>query len=207
MFNSIRGILTDVIELSNSLKVHVFTNSVEWELNMPLTSRTLKEKIESEIRIFTYLYVSENEISLYGFESESEREMFLLLLKVSGIGVKAALKILSSIEAMKLLAIIENEDVEKLEKIKGVGKKTAMNIIFALKGKINCENKRESSYSGKWQAVISSLCEMGFETEKVKEVIERLALLKEKEASFQNLSTQEKEDSLFKCVLMELSTK
>lgn len=209
MFNSIRGVLTDVKETASAMKIHIFTSSVEWEINMPLTSRAMKDKIKSEVRIFTYLYVSENEMSLYGFESENEREVFIMLLKVNGIGVKAALKILSSVEAAELLAVIESEDVKKLEKIKGVGKKTAMNIIFALKGKIALASEKAaaSPYEGKWQAVISSLCEMGFEAEKVKEETKRLSFLKEREADFQKLSEQEKEDALFKGVLMELSTK
>lgn len=210
MFNSIRGVLTDVKETASAMKIHVFTSSVEWEINMPLTSHAMKDKIKSEVRIFTYLYVSENEMSLYGFESENEREVFTLLLKVNGIGVKAALKILSSVEAAELLAVIESEDVKKLEKIKGVGKKTAMNIIFALKGKIALASEKTAASpyeGGKWQAVISSLCEMGFEAEKVRKETDRLSLLKEKEADFQKLSEREKEDALFKSVLMELSTK
>ncbi|WP_445490166.1 Holliday junction branch migration protein RuvA [Niallia sp. 03133] len=89
-----------------------------------------------EITVFTYHYVREDIISLYGFRSREEKHLFTKLLNVSGIGPKGALAILASGEPEQVITAIENEDEAFLVKFPGVGKKTARQMILDLKGKL-----------------------------------------------------------------------
>ncbi len=96
-------------------------------------------------KVYTYYYVREDNISLYGFLSNEELRMFELLLSVSGIGAKSALGILSEITPSSFaLAVITNDD-SKLVKIPGIGKKTAARMILELKDKLKTENAIEKT--------------------------------------------------------------
>ena len=92
---------------------------------------------KDNVKVFTYMYVREDEVSLYGFYSVEEREMFLDLISVGGIGPKLAVQILSSIRLEDLALSIATGDASYFTKIKGVGKKTAERIILELKGRVN----------------------------------------------------------------------
>ena len=89
-----------------------------------------------EVRVWTYLYVREDELSLFGFESEAEKEAFEHLLTVSGVGPKVALATLSALSPDTLAQAIASEDVALISSVPGVGKKTAQRIILDLKDKL-----------------------------------------------------------------------
>jgi holliday junction DNA helicase RuvA len=88
------------------------------------------------IKVFTYHYVREDLIALYGFKTQEEKSLFEKLLNVTGIGPKGALAILASGQVEQVVQAIENEDEKFLVKFPGVGKKTARQIILDLKGKL-----------------------------------------------------------------------
>lgn len=88
-------------------------------------------------KIYTFLNVREDEMSLYGFATIDEKNMFLKLTEVSGIGPKVALSILSGGRLSDLSIAIKKEDVKLLSTIKGIGKKTAERIVVELKDKID----------------------------------------------------------------------
>lgn len=92
--------------------------------------------LDEEVKIFTYLHVREDEISLYGFESAEEKRLFLQLISVSGIGSKTAIQILSAERMSAIINSIINEDSSVIANCKGIGKKTAERIIVELKDKI-----------------------------------------------------------------------
>jgi holliday junction DNA helicase RuvA len=95
------------------------------------------EKIGKEALIYTYQYVREDILALYGFISREEKLLFTSLLNVSGIGPKGALAILASGQPQQVVHAIENEDENFLVKFPGVGKKTARQMILDLKGKLH----------------------------------------------------------------------
>lgn len=95
------------------------------------------EKIGKESLIYTYQYVREDIIALYGFSSREEKLLFTSLLNVSGIGPKGALAILATGQPQQVVQAIENEDEHFLVKFPGVGKKTARQMILDLKGKLH----------------------------------------------------------------------
>lgn len=95
------------------------------------------KEIGKELRIYTYHYVREDIMALYGFQTREEKNLFTRLLNVSGIGPKGALAILASGEPGQVIQAIENEDEAFLVKFPGVGKKTARQMILDLKGKLH----------------------------------------------------------------------
>ena len=91
------------------------------------------------VKIYTYLAVREDDMSLYGFYSEEEKRMFLRLITVSGVGPKMAIGILSAADVNTLATSIISGDSKALSKVKGIGKKTAERIIVELKENIGDE--------------------------------------------------------------------
>ncbi|RSK27999.1 Holliday junction branch migration protein RuvA [Bacillus sp. HMF5848] len=91
---------------------------------------------DETVTIYTYQYVREDTLALYGFQTKEEKELFIKLLNVTGIGPKGGLAILAAGRVDQLVAAIEREDESFLTKFPGVGKKTARQIILDLKGKL-----------------------------------------------------------------------
>lgn len=104
-------------------------------LSIPLSTF---EKIPShgEVTILTQVFIREDQIKMFGFATVEERDLFQQLLSVNGIGPNTALTILSGSAVDTIKLAVRNEDAKTLEKIKGVGKKTAERIILELKGVI-----------------------------------------------------------------------
>ncbi|MFN8593594.1 MAG: Holliday junction branch migration protein RuvA [Thermomicrobiales bacterium] len=88
------------------------------------------------IRVFTYLYVREDQLQLFGFSSPEELRLFETLIGVSGIGPKLALAILSRVRPEALEVAITSENAELLATVPGVGRKTAARLILELRGKL-----------------------------------------------------------------------
>lgn len=141
MISFLIGIIENKFENSLELNVNgvgfvmmVSTNTIS---SLPLTGETVK--------IYTYMAVREDDISLYGFSSLEERDIFLKLITVSGVGPKLAIGILSGLKLSDLVLSIVKEDIKLLSNIKGLGKKTAERICLELKGKFNPLKLEENS--------------------------------------------------------------
>lgn len=113
----------------------VENNGMGYQISTPNPFSYTKQ-YGQEITIYTYTYVREDILALYGFPSREEKLLFLKLLNVSGIGPKGALAILAFGEPQQVVQAIENEDETFLVKFPGVGKKTARQMILDLKGKL-----------------------------------------------------------------------
>ena len=100
-------------------------NGVGYELDAPMSTFYVLPPVGSELSLFTHLVVREDAHILFGFGSDRERRMFRELLKVSGVGPKLALGLLSGINIESFWVCIEGGDVDTLVKIPGVGRKTA----------------------------------------------------------------------------------
>jgi Holliday junction DNA helicase RuvA len=110
-------------------------NGIGYQISTP-NPFIYSSKMETMVIVYTYHYVREDLIALYGFETREEKKLFTKLLNVSGIGPKGALAILASGEVQQVVSAIENEDESFLVKFPGVGKKTARQMILDLKGKL-----------------------------------------------------------------------
>ncbi len=103
-----------------------------------VSSNTLASlPLSGQVKVYTYMAVREDDISLYGFSSLEERELFYKLISVSGIGPKMAISILSGMPLSDLTTAIIKNDNKLLSKIKGLGKKTAERLCLELKDKLN----------------------------------------------------------------------
>lgn len=110
-------------------------NGVGYRLNMSTGSLAALPSEGVSVTVHTFLYVREEELSLFGFESEPEKNAFELLLTVSGVGPKVALATLSALTADTLAAAVTSEDVALISSVPGIGKKTAQRIILDLTDK------------------------------------------------------------------------
>lgn len=131
MYAFLKGILVSVDPSVAVLE----NNGVGYEIFISETTfAQISAKVGKELKLYTYLCVRENEVSLFGFHSVSEKDLFLKLIAVSGVGAKTALQVLSAGDASALAVSIAAGDVRYLSKIKGIGKKTAERIVLELKG-------------------------------------------------------------------------
>lgn len=108
-------------------------NGIGYRVAMSYNSLAKLGSVGSSVQVLTYLYVREDALVLYGFTSDEERRLFEKLITVSGIGPKVALSALSRFEAPELISAIVAQDVSAVQKIPGVGKKTASRIVLELK--------------------------------------------------------------------------
>ena len=131
MFDYIKGVITYL----NPEYVVIENNGIGYQLFTP-NPYVFTIDPQSEKTIYTYHYVREDVIALYGFSSREEKGLFTKLLSVSGIGPKGALAILASGNPVQLVQAIEEENEKFLVKFPGVGKKTARQMILDLKGKL-----------------------------------------------------------------------
>ena len=124
--------------LSQLFPTHIVvetSNGIGYEIQTPNSYR-FQKYLNQECKVFTSLIVREDAQLLYGFISEEEKEMFLSLIKVTGIGPKSALAILATSTPNEVKRAIENENDTYLTKFPGIGKKTARQIVLDLKGKV-----------------------------------------------------------------------
>jgi len=97
-----------------------------------------------EVKVFTYMSVSDSGINLIGFDKQQQLKLFYKLINVSGIGPKVAMNILESMEINKLVTAIATGDITALSKAPGLGKKTAQRLVLELKDKLTAEEITQS---------------------------------------------------------------
>ncbi len=138
MFAFLEG---DLVYKSPSL-VYMSVHGVGYELSITLQTYAKMQHLE-KCRLYTHLQIKEDAWALFGFYDEEERSTFRQLLAINGVGAVTARIILSSLNTDELIAAIAGDDVKTLEKVKGIGSKTAQRIILELKGKLS--NLKNSS--------------------------------------------------------------
>ncbi len=111
-------------------------HGVGYEMAMSSSSLFALPPDGDDVTVHTYLYVREDELSLFGFESLAEKKAFELLITVSGVGPKVALAALSTLSPDDLSAAVAAEDVAMISSVPGIGAKTAQRIILDLKDKL-----------------------------------------------------------------------
>lgn len=131
-----------------------------------LVPRTVLEDVGGigrNVALHTHLAVRETDLTLYGFESEDELRLFLLLIGINKVGPKLALSILSTLSPELLRSAVMQEETVVLQRVPGIGKKTAESIMFALRGKLDyTESSSVALYSDVDADVIDVLTTLGF---------------------------------------------
>lgn len=202
MLNSIYGTVTG----KNSKQLFLENNGIEFDICMPDTNLEVIGNAGTLAKVYVWLQHSENVLALYGFSSLEERSLFLDLLKVDGVGPKGAVKIMSSVSSSRLEEILESGDTGLLEKIPGVGKKTAGKMMLALKGKLSLSQDSHTVQIPKqtpFGDLILSLTSMGYDKKAVEQTVYELSSSLENELS--GKSQKEKEDFIFRKAIIALS--
>ncbi len=170
MISSLKGKVSRIwgnhIEVEvNGIGYEVLLSIKNWELN-----------VGDEVRLFIYMAVSENNISLFGFRTVEDLDLFKMLITVSGVGPKTAVGIVGEKSSNEIVKAIGEANVEFFKKIKGIGLKTAQRIIVDLKSKIGGLgelNLRDTSPLPD-DDVTLSLQQLGFDKKEIEKVIKKL---------------------------------
>lgn len=134
------GFLRGKILLKQPPRLLIDVNGVGYEVDATMSTFYGLAEVGQEIQLYTHLAVSENSQTLYGFSSAAEKEMFRQLIKVSGIGSRSALTILSGISVQDFIYCVQNEDTATLVRLPGIGKKTAERLVIEMRDRINIES-------------------------------------------------------------------
>lgn len=172
MIDFIRGRLAKIEPNTAVLE----TSGLGFKLNISLmTYRQISDRLNSEVLLYTHMIVKEDAFEMYGFSDNLEREAFLYLNKVSGVGPKVSLAILSMFDIKQLKTSILGEDVNALKAVPGIGKKTAEKIIFELKDKIKDlpvnVTVDKHSFDAMYEAR-EALLSLGFSPQEIQEALE-----------------------------------
>ncbi len=117
-------------------EILVDVNGVGYEVEVPLSLFGELPDTGQPVTLVTHLQISESQHSLYGFTQSGQRQLFRNLLKISGVGAKMALAILSGMNPLEFTAAVQAGDITSLTRISGVGKKTAERLVMELRDKL-----------------------------------------------------------------------
>jgi Holliday junction DNA helicase RuvA len=129
------GKLTGTLGDKNPPQVLVDCNGVGYEVDVPMSTFYNLPAVGEKISLLTHFVVREDAQILYGFGSGAEREAFRQLIKISGVGPRTALSVLSGMSVADIAQAVTAQDAGRLVKVPGIGRKTAERLLLELKGK------------------------------------------------------------------------
>jgi len=159
--------------------VYLDNNGIGYHINISLHTFSRIEKA-MEVKLYTYLQVKDDDLSLYGFFDENEKLLFQKLISVSGIGATTAQVILSSLSPNEIINAIMTEDDISLKRIKGIGAKTAKRIILDLKDKVSKLKTGDTDFQPKvtssplTEEAVAALMALGINKNKAEAVINKV---------------------------------
>ncbi len=179
MFAYIKGSL----EMKSSGYIVIDINGLGYKVFMSQNNIDTIGELHDIIKVFTYVKVREDDISIFGFKTQEELKMFELLISVSGVGAKSALAMLSCIEPSDFAIAVISNDVKVLTKVPGIGNKSAQRIILELKDKLKEEqleeklkdsSKKLKDNSENINEAISGLMVLGYSKKDIEKAFEHL---------------------------------
>ena len=130
------GSLNGLIISKKPSEVLLEVNGIGYEIYIPLSTSFKLPSVDQTVQLLTHLIVREDQHTLYGFITENERKLFRALIKISGVGPKLALTILSGINVEGFIRSVQMQDVDTLIHLPGIGKKTAERLLVEMKDKV-----------------------------------------------------------------------
>ena len=179
MFAYIKGSL----EMKSSGYIVIDINGLGYKIFMSQSNIDTIGELHNIIKVFTYVKVREDDISIFGFKTQEELKMFELLISVSGVGAKSALVMLSCIEPSDFAIAVISNDVKVLTRVPGIGNKSAQRIILELKDKLKEEqieeklkdsSKKTKDNSENINEAISGLMVLGYSKKDIEKAFEHL---------------------------------
>jgi len=133
------GRLSGTLVEKNPPQILLDVQGVAYEVDVPMSTFYNLANLGEKVTLFTHLVVREDAHLLFGFGSETERRAFRLLIKISGIGARTALSVLSGLSVAELAQAVTLQESGRLTKIPGIGKKTAERLLLELKDKLGAD--------------------------------------------------------------------
>ncbi|MFK7967019.1 MAG: Holliday junction branch migration protein RuvA [Burkholderiaceae bacterium] len=173
MIGRLRGSLIDKRPPSVMLDVA----GVGYEVDVPMSTFYDLPALKSDVTLLTHLVVREDAQLLFGFLTEGERAAFRQLIKISGVGARMALAILSGLSVSELSVAIAEQDSARLTRVPGIGKKTADRLLLELKGKFEsaASTGAAASASDTTADVLNALLALGYSEREAKAATKQLA--------------------------------
>ncbi len=176
----------------------VDVNGVGYLVHCPIgTAQRAKRLEDGRSTLIIHTVVREDAFLLYGFANQTEREIFLKIIAISGVGPKLASAILSDMDVNEILQTVQSENVQRLTKVSGVGKKTAQRLILELKGSLQnwapedtVAPKPKAAASRLEDDLKSALLNLGYKPLLVDDVVDKLSPIPEDMHSIEPLIRQ-----------------
>ena len=158
------GRLTGILLEKNPPQILLDVQGVAYELDVPMSTFYNLPVLHEKVVLHTQLIVREDAHLLYGFATNDERMAFRQLLKISGVGPKLALSVLSGLSLNDLAVAVVNKEIGRLTKIPGVGKKTAERLLLELQGKFTATSLGNTNRAAPTQGsdIINALLALGY---------------------------------------------
>lgn len=166
--------ISGTIDLITDKFAVINTGSIGYRVFVNKTTLTIISKQNQEVKLYTFLNVKEDELSLYGFLKWEELEFFELLNSISGVGPKSALAILDLASVEDLKGAIVHEKTDFLTKVSGVGRKTAQRIILELKSKISKIGGQVAEFNEADLEALEALQSLGYKVYDAREALKRV---------------------------------
>ena len=175
MIGSLIGLIKEKTPSSILLEV----NGIGYEIAVPLSTSFQLPNVGESAYLLTHLVVREDQHSLYGFATDEERKLFRALIKISGVGAKLAITILSGTNVNGFIQSVVNEDIDALVHLPGIGKKTAERLIVEMKDKVSEissdeNNLSESNENSAVAEAINALVNLGYKTKDAKTILDKI---------------------------------
>jgi Holliday junction DNA helicase RuvA len=157
-------------------QVIVDVHGVGYEIDVPMSTFYQLPANGSEVTLYTHLIVREDAHQLYGFASEQERHVFRQLLKISGVGARTALSVLSGMSVADLCEAVGAQDSGRLMRIPGIGKKTAERLLLELKDKLDVMvvSATATAAAGATSDILNALLALGYNDKEAQWAIRQL---------------------------------
>jgi len=173
------GSLIGLIKEKTPSAILLEVNGIGYEVAVPLSTSFQLPNVGESAYLLTHLVVREDQHSLYGFATDEERKLFRALIKISGVGAKLAITILSGTNVNGFIQSVVNEDIDALVHLPGIGKKTAERLIVEMKDKISEITNDENSLSQNNQnsavaEAINALVNLGYKTKDAKTILDKI---------------------------------
>ena len=146
---------------------------VAYEVDVPMSTFYALPATGETLSLFTHLIVREDAHNLYGFASAEERTAFRQLIRISGIGARTALAVLSGMSVSDLAQSVAEQDAARLTRVPGIGKKTAERLLLELKGKV--AEGGEARPGGRASEVLQALVALGYSEKEAAAAVKDLA--------------------------------
>ena len=160
----------------NPPQVVVASHGVGYEIDVPMSTFYHLPRTGEEVELLTHLVVREDAHLLFGFLTAAERTAFRQLLKISGVGPKVALSVLSGLSVEDLSAAVASQDAARLTKVPGVGKKTAERLVLELRDRLPAAIPAARGAAGPASGdVVNALLALGYNEREAQNAVKQLA--------------------------------